>query len=211
MGKKRGRRAAEAAHGTAKDPLALRDAAAGAGEAALRESGSGKSAVARPESAYERRTARFFTVVEVILVVVPVAMVAYLWLMGGGSLDGLQDAFAADPAITVAFVAAMCQPLAAWLLRFVHSHYRAGDGGYAVANLIGLVCGELLLQNIVGVIGCAVLLWRIWKRVVPAGEFAAWRNERSLGGKLADLSGVIVLAVLGVICAFATWRIGLVA
>ena len=162
----------------------------------------------RPQSKYEARTAKVFSAVQVVLVVVPLAMVGYVWLAGGGTIDGLQDAMREDPAITVSFISAMCQPFVAWLLKFVREHDRAGDGGYVAANLIGLICGELLLQNVVGVIGCAVLLWRIWKR--SGGELTAWKEDRGLAGAAANLSGAIVLCVIGAVCAFATWRIGMV-
>lgn len=162
---------------------------------------------ARPQSKYEQRTTKIFTAVQVVLVAVPLAMVGYVWLTGGGTIDGLQNAMRENPAITVSFISAMCQPLIAWLLKFVREHYQAGDGGYAAANLIGLICGEIMLQNAMGVVGCALLLWRIWKRI--DGELTCWKRERGLGGMLADLSGVLVVCVLGALCAFASWRIGL--
>lgn len=162
---------------------------------------------ARPLSKYEARTAKIFTTVQVIMVVVPLAMIGYVWMVGGGSISALQDAMEQNPTLTVSFISAMCQPLVAWLLKFVKQHYQAGDGGYAAANLIGLICGELMLQNAVGVIGCALLLWRIWKRI--DGELTAWKRERRLGGMLADLSGALVICVFGALCAFASWRVGL--
>lgn len=161
----------------------------------------------RPQSKYEARTAKIFTTVQIVLVVVPLAMVAYVWLSGGGTMDGLQDAMRQHPTLTISFISAMCQPLVAWLLKFVREHYQAGDGGYAAANLIGLICGELMLQNAVGVVGCALVLWRVWKRI--DGELGAWKADRGLSGMLADLSGALVICAVGVLCAFATWRIGL--
>ena len=161
----------------------------------------------RPRSAYEERTAKIFTAVQVVLVVVPLAMMGYAWMAEGGSIAGLQDAMRQDPALTVSFISAMCQPLVAWLLKFAKERYRAGDGGYAAANLIGLICGELMLQNAVGVIGCALLLWRIWRRI--DGELVQWAHERGCGGMAADVSGALVICVLGALCAFASWRIGL--
>lgn len=77
----------------------------------------------------------------------------------------------------------------------------------AAGNLIALICGELMLQNAVGVLGCALLLWRIWRKI--PGELAAWKEDRRLGGMAADLSGAIVVCAVGALCAFATWRIGL--
>ena len=97
-------------------------------------------------SKYERRTKRIISTVQVVLVVIPVAMIAFTWFMNGGTTDGLQEAMAKDPQLTIGFISAMCQPLVAWLLRFVQRHYEQGDGGYAAGNLIALVCGELMLQ-----------------------------------------------------------------
>lgn len=156
-------------------------------------------------SKYERRTKRIISTVQVVLVVIPVAMIAFTWFMNGGTTDGLQEAMAKDPQLTIGFISAMCQPLVAWLLRFVQRHYEQGDGGYAAGNLIALVCGELMLQNVVGIVGCALILWRIWKRI--PGEFTAWKQERKIGGMLADISGALLICLFGAVCAFATWRI----
>lgn len=193
-------RSQAAARGTKRDAGRTMDVVAA-------DPGTNRELRARPQSTYEVRTAKIFTVVQVLLVVVPVAMVAYVWLAGGGSVDGLRDAMEQNPTITVAFISAMCQPLVAWLLKFVREHYQAGDGGYAAGNLIALICGELMLQNAVGVLGCALLLWRIWRKI--PGELGAWKEDRRLGGMAADLSGAIVVCAVGALCAFATWRIGL--
>lgn len=162
-------------------------------------------AATRPMSSYEQRTGKIFTILQVLLVVVPLALVGWVWVAGGGSVEDLGEAMREDPSITVSFISAMMQPLVAWLLVFVKRHYTAGDGGYAAANLIGLICGELLLQNAVGVLGCALVLWRIWRRI--PGELTSWRQERGIKGALADLSGAIAVCVVGAVCAFATWRI----
>ena len=47
---------------------------------------------ARPQSKHEARTAKIFTTVQVIMVVVPLAMIGYVWMVGGGSISALQDA-----------------------------------------------------------------------------------------------------------------------
>lgn len=193
-------RAQAAARGTRRDSDRAVDVAAA-------ETDVSRKLHARPQSTYEARTAKVFSVVQVLLVVVPLAMIGYVWLAGGGSIDGLRDAMEQNPTITVSFISAMCQPLVAWLLKFVREHYQAGDGGYAAGNLIALICGELMLQNAVGVLGCALLLWRIWRKI--PGELSAWKQDRGLGGMAADLSGAIVVCAVGALCAFATWRIGL--
>ena len=157
------------------------------------------------ESKYEKRTKKIITTVQIVLVIIPFALVGFAWFMNGGTTAGLEDAMAKDPQLTIGFISAMCQALVAWLLRFVQRHYEEGDGGYAAANLIGLVCGEIMLQNAVGIVGCALILWRIWKRI--PGELTAWRQERKIGGMLADISGALLICFFGAVCAFATWRI----
>lgn len=199
MGKRKERRSVAAARGTVLDSersATEREGAAPLAHAPGRNGGG------------DKLTSRIFTVAEVILVIVPVAMVAYLWIAGGGSLEGLQNAMQEDPTITVEFIAAMGQAFVAWLLRFVHMHYSEGDSGYAAGNLIALICGELMLQNAVGVIGCAILLWRVWRNL--NGGLGSWARERGAGGVLIDLSGSIVVCLLGAICLFAYWRISLV-
>ena len=116
-------------------------------------------------SGREQLTKRIFTTVEVVLCLVLVGSVAVLSMTGGGlSAEGLQATFAENPAASITLIAACLQPFVAYLLRFVYRHYAQGDTGYAVSNLIALLCAEMFLQNIVGIAGMAVLLWRTWRR-----------------------------------------------
>lgn len=196
-------RAAEAARGTRLDPDRAVSEKDSGGDGSPT---TGRPDSVRPATRRERITMRMFAVITVLLVAVPLVMVAYLWTMGGGSLEGLRDAMAQDPQTSISFLSAMCQAFVAWMLTYVRRHYEAGDGGYAAANLVGLICGEVLLMNAVGALGCAALLWRVWRNV--SGELSPWLAERGLGGKLLDLSGSLVVIVMGAICAFATWRVG---
>ena len=155
------------------------------------------------ESARETLARRIVTTVEVVLVIFPFAVWGHVGL-GGVSLEG---AFAGDPGFVVSFLAAVAQPFVAWLIRIAYRHYTEGDGGYAHGNLIGLTCAELMLQNVVGLAGCAVLLWRLWRPA--AGELAEWRECRGVGGVAVDISGALVVIAIGAVCAFASWRLGL--
>ena len=60
-----------------------------AAKRAAREAG-GASGFAPVLDAYARQTLTVFTIVEVILVAVPVILIGYVWLAGGGSLDVFQ-------------------------------------------------------------------------------------------------------------------------
>lgn len=110
----------------------------------------------------EQLTARIFTTVQVVLCLVLVATVVSLSMVGTGlSADGLQEVFASNPAMAVSFLSACAQPFVAYLVRLVRRHYVAGDAGYAAANLIVLLCAEMMLQSMVGIVAMAILLWRV--------------------------------------------------
>ena len=149
----------------------------------------------------EQLTHRIVMTVQVILVIFPFALVGYSSVAG----MGLEEAMRSDPAFAVSFIAAMAQPLAAWILRFAYRHYAAGDGGYALGNVIGLICAEAFLQNLVGLAGMALIVWRMWP--VTGGELSEWRERRGVTGVLVDISGALAVLAIGLICAFASWRL----
>ena len=156
----------------------------------------------------EQLTRRIFLGVQVALAVIPIAFFA----MGGvatGTLltpSGLQQLVEASPAAGVSLLAAFAQPFVAYLLHIVRRHYERGDFGYAAGNLAGLICAEMLMQNMMGIVGVAVLLWRVWPRC--SGNIGSWAARRGVGGVAADVSGALVMLALAALVAFASWRIG---
>lgn len=158
-------------------------------------------------SARERLTSRIFLTVEIVLVVIPFVYLATAGVLNGGaaSMESLRVMLQGHPAFLVMFIAACVQPFVAYLLRIAHRHYQQGDAGYTMGNLVALLCGEMLMQNMVGIVGVAVLMWRTWRR--GSEQLGPWRERRGLGGVLADISGALVVFVLAAICAFASWRI----
>lgn len=155
----------------------------------------------------EQLTARIFTTVQVVLCLVLVATVVSLSMVGTGlSADGLQEAFSSNPVMTVSFLSACMQPFIAYLVRFVRSHYAAGDAGYAAANLIVLLCAEMMLQSMVGIVAMAILLWRVWRR--GSQVMGDWRRGRGVAGVLVDVSGALVVLVVAGICLFARAQLG---
>ena len=169
MGKKS--RARVAAVGTRKDPE-RRVVEGGKAERADKEKKVG--AHAHPEwaphlnSASEDLTAKLFTLVEVILGVVPVVVIGlFLASKDAASVDKLTEVFSQDPSMVVTFISACLQPFVAYMLYMVYRKYCEGDAGFVAGNLIGLLCSEILLLNIPGVIGMGILLWRVWRNVAP--------------------------------------------
>lgn len=155
----------------------------------------------------EQTTKRIFATVEVVLCLVMVATFASLSLSGGGlSQEALSESFAQNPASALVLLAGCAQAFIAYVLRILHRRYEVGDTGQVVANLIALLCAEMLLKSMVGVVAMAVLLWRTWRR--GAEDLADWRSSRGVGGVLVDLSASIAVLVLAVICFAAGLRLG---
>lgn len=169
MGKKS--RARAAAAGTRKDPG--RRVAEGKKVDRV-EKDKKVGAHAHPEwaphlnTASEDLTAKLFTLVEVILGVVPVVVIGlFLASKDATSVDKLSEVFSEDPSMVVTFISACLQPFVAYMLYMIYRKYCEGDAGFAAGNLIGLLCSEILLLNIPGVIGMGILLWRVWRNVAP--------------------------------------------
>ena len=87
------------------------------------------------------------------------------------------------------------------MLYMIYRKYCEGDAGFAAGNLIGLLCSEILLLNIPGVIGMGILLWRVWRNVAP--HFESWLFERRFAGVVADIAGSLVILALAFLCATA--------
>lgn len=142
MGKKS--RARVAAAGTRKDPG--RRVAEGK-KADRAEKDKKVGAHAHPEwaphlnSASEDLTAKLFTLVEVILGVVPLVVIGlFLASKDATSVDKLTEVFSQDPSMVVSFISACLQPFVAYMLYMVYRKYCEGDAGFAAGNLIGLLC-----------------------------------------------------------------------
>lgn len=203
MGKKS--RARVAAAGTRKDP----GRRVAEGEKANRaEKGKKVGAHAHPEwaphlnSASEDLTAKLFTMVEVILGVVPVVVIGlFLASKDATSVEKLTEVFSQEPSMVVTFISACLQPFVAYMLYMIYRKYCEGDAGFAAGNLIGLLCSEILLLNIPGVIGMGILLWRVWRNVAP--HFESWLFERRFAGVVADIAGSLVILALAFLCATA--------
>ena len=117
------------------------------------------------------------------------------------SVDKLTEVFSQEPSIVVTFISACLQPFVAYMLYMIYRKYCEGDAGFAAGNLIGLLCSEILLLNIPGVIGMGILLWRVWRNVAP--HFESWLFERRFAGVVADIAGSLVILALAFMCATA--------
>lgn len=158
------------------------------------------------DSQREQMTRKMFVAVEVVLVMVPVLMIGmFMAAAGPVTSNSLSSHFSEDPKFMVSFIAACVQPFVAFFLRLAYDRYTKGDAGYVAGNLVTLLCAEMLLASMPGIVGIAVLLWRTWRNLVP--HLGAWVCERRLGGVLFDVSGALVVLAFAIICAFANSRL----
>lgn len=154
----------------------------------------------------EQLTRRTFTVVEVVLCLIVLAIIASLsFATGGLTSDSLRELFNRSPSAAIALAAGCAQPFVAYLLWIAYRHYSAGDAGYVLGNLIVLSCAELLLQSTIGFVALIVLLWRTYHRC--SSTLVPWVRHRRLGGVLAGISGAVVVLVLAAILFYAHMRL----
>ncbi len=86
-------------------------------------------------SASEDLTAKLFTLVEVILGVVPVVVIGlFLASKDATSVDKLTDVFSQDPSMVVTFISACLQPFVAYMLYMVYRKYCEGDAALSPAT-----------------------------------------------------------------------------
>lgn len=199
-----------AKRGGKKSAPSRREAAAGSGKGTNAQgkgpATEGAELAPWTDSPRERLTRRVFLAVEIALVAVPFVYLGASGLLGADltSPEGLSAAVDANPLVAVGLVTAFVQVFVSYLLRFSYRHYERGDAGYAAGNLIGLLCAEVLMQNVAGVAGVAVLLWRTWRR--SSTDLRGWAARRGPLGVLADVSGSLVVLVLAAVCALALSR-----
>ena len=163
---------------------------------------------ARYDTPRERLTRRIFIAVEVVLVLIPLVHLGIAGVLNAGAaaMESLRVMIEQNPAFLVTSIAALLQPFVAYLMRIAYRHYLRDEAGYTAANLVVLLCAEVALQNMVGIVGMAVLLWRIWGRA--SDDLGPWASSRRVGGVLADISGPLVVFALAALCAYANMRIG---
>ena len=88
-------------------------------------------------TASEDLTAKLFTMVEVILGVVPVVVIGLLLASKDAtSVDKLTDVFSQDPSMVVTFISACLQPFVAYMLYMIYRKYDEGGGSYLFLLLL---------------------------------------------------------------------------
>lgn len=148
---------------------------------------------------------RWFTIAKIILAISPFVFLAFLGLTAGG--QDFQKMLTDNPEVTVAFLAAMTGPFAAYLLGFVQNKLHDGDEGYAVVNLMLMMISEAMLWNTLYFIMMIILM------VFVAGMTGV-NPLQAIKDKWhdhfwRDISGSLVLMGISAICLFASVRLGM--
>lgn len=155
--------------------------------------------LATPE---EQLTKRIFTLVEVVLLCFPFAVLG-LTAEGGMSLDVTRFS---DPSFLASMASNFIQmPIAGVVLLIQKLFYNRGEGGRAFGNLVVVLIAEVFLQNIVGIIAIAFLMWRVWGSI--PGEMGEWRYHRTKMGMVADMLPGWAVLIVGLVYSFVIWQV----
>lgn len=150
------------------------------------------------------RESRLFTIVKGLLISLPFFCLIYLRL--GGTALTAGGVLTQQPEAAIAFLAAMLQPYAAYLLGLSQRRLEDGRTQYALVNLCVLLAVEGMLMSSIGMIGVGLLTYRVCK-ACRMGLGAAWRacSPRRL---FAEAGGSMLLLPFAFLCLFATIRTG---
>lgn len=153
----------------------------------------------------EKRTARLFTIVQVVFCVAPLLNLAYLWLMAGAQGD-FEAIISANPLITVAFLTAMIQPFVAYLVGYSAKLIKTERAQYAVLNLLLLFIAEALMRNLIGMIGTGLLFYQVLRS--HAFSLKACFGENGAGAALRITGGALAVLPLAALCGFVLLQLG---
>lgn len=149
---------------------------------------------------------RLFTIVKGLLISLPFFCLAYLKLGQSGTPLTAGGVLTQHPEAAIAFLAAMLQPYAAYLLTLSQRRLADGRTQYALVNLCVLLAVEGMLMSSIGIIGVGLLTYRTCKSK-RMGLATAWRacSPRRL---FAEAGGSMLLLPFAFLCLFATIRTG---
>ena len=147
----------------------------------------------------ESITRVMYIVVEVLLfLIIVIDVVAIVLALDEFTVAALRELFVNEPTYMVDLVNGFLQLFAASIIQSCHKHYEVGDIGSVLYNLGFVLCAEVFLQSIVGIVGCALLLWRSWRRCSVG--LSDYKIDRNFTGKLADMAYSLILLVGGIVC-----------
>lgn len=155
----------------------------------------------------EKNLKRMFTVTKILMCIFPFAALFYLYMKTREYNLAYNEILRANPVITVAFLTAMCQPFAAWLLTIVQRRVDDLDYANAYFNILLIFIAECLFKNWLGIAATAILFYMINKESpLPIKEefkkYADWKKI------LFDATGGFVLILLAGFCLFCSLQIG---
>ena len=151
------------------------------------------------------KTDRYFQIAKVLLTLTPVLYLVYMTAYGKAGGLQVTELIRSEPAMAVAFLTAMLNPFAAYLLGYAQRKTESGDYAYATANIMSLIAVELILMNLV----YAVLLTAVFVRVKKDSGLSLGKLFKPYSFKrlLYDIFGSLVMLPVAGLCLFAQLRL----
>lgn len=207
MAKKKGNKAEAARRGTRADPARAEELRVqeeereqkAAAIAAVEASGRPRWYVEPldPDNLSDREKVNhaLFIIVELLLAIVAIIDLVQI----GTALDGfttevLQSFFLDNPSDFIEVLQACVQLISAGIVLSCYNHYVEGDVAYAAYNLVVVLCIEVVLLSTVGIIGLAVLVYRVQKRCQVG--LSDWQIYSDFKQKVLDLALSLVVFVI---------------
>lgn len=153
----------------------------------------------------QTRTDKYFRIAKIFLTLTPILCLVYMTAFGGARGLSVTELIRSEPAMAVAFLTAMLNPFAAYLLGYAQRKAETGDYAYAAANVMSLIAIELILMNLVYAVMLAALLVCLRKdRGLSLGGIMKQYRFKHL---LYDISGSLVMLPVAGLCLFAQLRL----
>ncbi|WP_017212112.1 hypothetical protein [Clostridium beijerinckii] len=148
---------------------------------------------------------KYYNIAKIFLTITPFLYIMYLCI--GATRIGIpiSQLIQEDPKNIVVFLVAMINPFIAYLLSFMHRKINNGDVAYSVVNLIVLIIGEVMLQNVLYIILLVFLLLKtlkIYNYSIKECFKTKWNKDF-----FSTISGGLIVIGLASICLFAIFRI----
>lgn len=155
----------------------------------------------------QKNLKRMFTLTKILMCVIPFMMVFYMYMQSSQNSVGYNEILRSNPVLTVAFLTAMCQPFAAWLLTIVERRVESMDYANAFTGLLLIFIAECMFKNWLGIASTAILFYMVNKESPYSitEEFKKYANWKSI---FMDATGDIVLLILAAFCLFCSLQLG---
>lgn len=167
-----------------------------------------KKKKAAPARTMNKTLGKVFTGVKILLAAYPFIVFFYLQFVARQSGTDLTHLMQQSPIVNVAFLTAMLQPFAAWLVVIAERRVKAGQDNAAMISVLLIFIAEAMMRNMIGLIAVGLLFFYIYRKLPVSFKQSFSEPDKSV--VLRDATGALVLIAFAALCLFAATRLGAV-